>query len=397
MVPAIVSYAVLTEATAGAAMEAFVAALPARPPACSGAGIVIPAGGLRYLVNAWVCVCMLRRHGCRLPIQLWHLGSQEMPGPFAGLFEALGVELVDAQARRTTHPVRSLCGWALKPYAVLACPFRHVILLDADNVPVVDPSFLFETPQYRETGALFWPDAPPAPPHLANLTADHPVWRLCGVAPRGDGCFESGQLCIDKLRCWRALRLCLWMNEHADFWYRILFGDKDTFQIAWRKTDTPFAKPAQGPRILPAPVFLQLDFTGRVVFQHRHGDKWRLDGRNRRIPGFLDEDFCRQCIAELRSTLFARVGAAHGPVPARLENRRFVFTPSGDDPQLIAFAPDGLIEASAPRSVSCWRVEGDELVLFGNDLRHADRLCYAGRMGAWLSIKGGQTSLVPIG
>ena len=41
--------------------------------------------------------------------------------------------------------------------------------------------------------------------------------------------------------------------------------------------------------------------------------------------------------------------------------------------------------------------KGDELVLFGNDLRHADRLCYAGRMGAWLSIKGGQTSLAPIG
>jgi hypothetical protein len=179
MVPAIVSYAVLTEATAGAAMEAFVAALPSRPPAYSGAGIVIPAGGLRYLVNAWVCVRMLRRHGCRLPVQLWHLGPQEMPGPFAGLF--------------------------------------------------------------------------------------------------------------------------------------------------------------------------------------------------------------------------ARVGAAHGPVPARLESRRFVFTPSGDDPQLIAFAPDGLIEANAPRSVSCWRVEGDELVLFGNDLRLADRLCHAGRMGARLSIQGGQTSLVPIG
>jgi hypothetical protein len=33
-----------------------------------------------------------------------------------------------------------------------------MIYLDADNIPLRDPSFLFETREYRETGALLWQD-----------------------------------------------------------------------------------------------------------------------------------------------------------------------------------------------------------------------------------------------
>ena len=50
-----------------------------RPSRCwQGRGIVICGGGLRYFPSAWVCINMLRRLGCGLPIQLWHLGSAEV-------------------------------------------------------------------------------------------------------------------------------------------------------------------------------------------------------------------------------------------------------------------------------------------------------------------------------
>ena len=52
---------------------------------------------------------------------------------------------VNAQEVRKIHPVRTLNGWELKPFALLNSPFQEVLLLDADNVPVVDPAFLFET------------------------------------------------------------------------------------------------------------------------------------------------------------------------------------------------------------------------------------------------------------
>ena len=40
-------------------------------------GIVIPAGGQTYFTNAWVCLNMLRRSGCTLPVEFWYLGPSE--------------------------------------------------------------------------------------------------------------------------------------------------------------------------------------------------------------------------------------------------------------------------------------------------------------------------------
>jgi hypothetical protein len=60
----------------------------------------------------------------------------------------------------------------------------------------------------------------------------------------------------------------------------------------------------------------QPDFQGRRIFQHRNFDKWRFDGRNRRIPGFLHEGLCLRFIKELRERYTGRVeNAAVADVP----------------------------------------------------------------------------------
>jgi hypothetical protein len=354
----------------------------------SGTGVLIAAGGLRYLTNAWVCVHMLRRKGCRLPIQIWHLGPAEIPPPFPDLFAPLGVELCDAHAYpRPRAP--TLTGWSLKTFALDRTAFRHVLLMDADNVPVRDPTFLFDTPEYRRHGAIFWPDDPPAPPHRATLTAQHPIWTLCGLPYRGERSCESGQLCIDKGRCGRPLRLARWMNDHGDFWWRWLYGDKDTFQIAWRWLDVPYVVVPEGPRVLPGPVFVQLDFQGRPLFQHRHGDKWRLDGRNPAIPGFQDEDECRRALAELRRRLFEHLQAGRGPAPERLRGGRFVLSGARRAPQVIRFGDDGDVDAGPAGAVVCWTGsgrDGREVALVASDLRSQDRFRFDPRLGAFLGL-----------
>ena len=62
----------------------------------SGRGIVICAGGLRYFTNAYVSASVLRRHGCTLPIQFWHLGPAEMTDEMRQLVAHLDVTTVDA-------------------------------------------------------------------------------------------------------------------------------------------------------------------------------------------------------------------------------------------------------------------------------------------------------------
>lgn len=143
-----------------------------------GRGIVVCAGGPRMFLNAYVLLKILRETlRSALPIQLWHLGPQELSAVMRALIDDLDVEPVDAFAVRAKHPSVVADGWQLKPYAVLHSRFEEILLLDADQVPVRDPAELFDWPQYKEAGALFWPD-------IVDLIRDNPVWRLCGLEPR---------------------------------------------------------------------------------------------------------------------------------------------------------------------------------------------------------------------
>ena len=277
-----------------------------------GRGIVICAGGERLFTCAWVLIGILRRVvGCKLPIQVWHLGPEEIGPPMQALLEEADVEVVDAHAVALRHPVRSLGGWELKPYAIIHSRFREVILIDADNVPVIDPVTLFDWPEYAATGALFWPD-------VVRLKADNPIWNLCGVAYRSTVTIESGQVVVDKQRCWHALLLTLFMNEHSDFYYRHLAGDKDTFFIAWLRLGQPLAMTPHRPAHL-SEAFYQKDFQGRTVFQHRNNAKWSYSGQNPPVPGFLHEGICLELLEELRELWNGRV---FRPPPASAEAQR---------------------------------------------------------------------------
>jgi hypothetical protein len=217
-----------------------------------------------------------------------------MDGQMKALLLPLGVECVDARKIRRRFPVRNLAGWELKPYAILHSRFREVLLLDADNVPVVNPEFLFDTPQFRNSGAIFWPDYQPWPSRRAL-----PVWSSCGLCPPREREFESGQIVLDKQRCWRALSLCMWFNENSDFYYQYLHGDKETFHLAFRKLRMNYC-------LVPKPIhtldstMCQHDFRGRRIFQHRNLDKWDLFLRNRHIRDFRFERECREDVARLQ-------------------------------------------------------------------------------------------------
>lgn len=80
--------------------------------------------------------------------------------------------------------------------------YMQVLLLDADNLALTDPSGLFYHPAYTASGLLTWPDFWPsqAKPH---------VWELLGVEQRDvpRGSHESGQLLLHK--AWVTLLLLL--------------------------------------------------------------------------------------------------------------------------------------------------------------------------------------------
>jgi ADP-heptose:LPS heptosyltransferase len=287
------------------AFERFAGSLPAPDSTGAGRGVVICAGGMKYFPGAWVCVSMLRKVGCALPVELWHLGADEFDPEMASLLRPMGVVCVDALAMAKRFPVRNLGGRNLKPYAILNSSFQEVLYLDADNLPVANPENLFATRQYRETGAIFWPD-------FTRLEKTAAIWTSCNL-PRPPGPeFEAGQIVVDKGRCWPPLRLALWLMEQFDFYQNHLHGDDETFHLAFHKLRKSYGMVQHAVVKLDGAI-CQHDFEGRRLFQHRNGDRWNIFLRNREIAGFLHESDCRKFIQELSRRWSGRANLYRSP------------------------------------------------------------------------------------
>jgi len=219
-----------------------------------GRGVVMCAGGELYLANAFVALRFLREVS-KLPVELFHAGPEEIP---AAVRESLEAEFAPLRVRdiadpklervRDPLPVADFHGYQIKPFALLHCDFDEVVLLDADNVPLADPALLFESPEYRSCGALFWPDLPEAhftTPELLSLFEIHdPTLR---AAPE----FESGQMALDLRRCWHGLvTTCLANSDRQgirDWCYAHGNGDKDLFRLAFEHAGSRYAVVSRTP------------------------------------------------------------------------------------------------------------------------------------------------------
>eukprot|EP00040_Diaphanoeca_grandis_P033971 m.209000 g.209000 ORF g.209000 m.209000 type:complete len:482 (-) comp33026_c0_seq9:249-1694(-) len=211
-----------------------------------GRGIVMSAGGRMYFTSVYVTIRTLREvNKCTLPIEVFYHGNDELPhSAIEHMTTTYNVKFIDI----TTLPAAkgiNLRGYQMKAFSLYLSSFEEALWLDSDNIPLKDPSFLFDTQLYLDKGALFWPDfcnmisvrretfgvfgfeEPAAQPQpRTNKTT---IWsERCfeGIATE----LETGQVLLNKKRSWQALRMILYINKHHDFFLKRLFhGDKMTF------------------------------------------------------------------------------------------------------------------------------------------------------------------------
>jgi len=227
-------------------------------------------GGGRYLLCSVVNIRVLRHHGCQLPIELWHFAG-EISGPIRRAMKRLGVVTREL-------PVLPI-GFASKPWAIVHSDFDEVMCLDSDNTCIRNPEYLFESDAYAQTGAVFWPDF-----FWAQDTEAWPKMALMDE-PLKIMQQESGQLLIDKRRAPAALERLLEFNLNYYDYKAYLWcngGDKDTFQLAWMGTRTPYHMVARYPgsagRVVggrfQSNTMVQHDLAGEPLFMHKNGLKW---------------------------------------------------------------------------------------------------------------------------
>jgi len=285
------------------------------PPAFSGRGIVVPAGGIcstygkpvRYFDCALTAAHMLRARGCELPIQFWFLKGELEPGMVA-IAKRMQVDCVDAEECGVQEQMRVPGGWQLKVYAILHSSFAEVLHLDADNIVARDPSYLFDTPEFREHGAMFWTDNPKPGIHTPYVTEG--IWDRLGASGREPEVdWETGQMVIDKRRCWSALQLTRHFADHADYWGgmnnghhqvgpRIWYGDKTDFHAGWSLTGTPrwfqdyyeWSDPTQ-----KQGFYRHFDPQRRLIFQHQIQFKYEM-AAGKPIPGLVGNELIAKAV-----------------------------------------------------------------------------------------------------
>ena len=288
----------LTLPSARYASERFVQSISSYPGRFSGRGILIAVQNSADFTNAWVCIRILRQLDCKLPIQLWHFGESRLATPMQRWLKPFQAVCINATGIQNHSVGRIKQAHQLKPFMLLSCPFKEVLLLEANTVPVVNPECLFKDSPFPKAGAVFWPFA-------GSENIRPRVWRFCGMEPREEPSFDTAQLLVEKEKSWKALVLCLWYNANAAFFHPHTDGERETFHLAFRKLDVPFAMPSRKWKDRTR----HYDFRGRLVFQHPRADQGIQFGLIRRMSGFRHAIECNEHLQELRKLWKKRNGS----------------------------------------------------------------------------------------
>lgn len=392
-------------ARAKAWLDAWLPAHPYPAEQFAGRGVVTCAGGIKYGVPAWVMIRALRHVGCTLPVELWHRGPAERIPALVELMAPLDVTWVDAFEVQREHPHARLNGFEMKPYAIQWSRFAEVIFLDADNVPIVDPTFLLDSPQYAAAGTILWPD-------YHRLARSRAAWQIWDLPYRDEPEVESGQIVVNKSRAWPCFWLADWYGQRSLFTWRHVHGDKELFHLCWRKLGE-YAMTPHKIRTLTNEqrrhrTMLQHDFDGRRIFQHHNTRKWSLSEPWEHIPGFDLLGEVRGWLDELRAIWNPATGdfatAADRDAQQQYAGRAYEYTRyradgvTPRDSRRLVLGQDGLIAEGAAGCEVYWSVRDDRLRIAGRDGRLTMELDIApgGRwLGRWLVHERMRVRLTP--
>ncbi|KAG6612082.1 uncharacterized protein IUM83_14933 [Phytophthora cinnamomi] len=264
----------------------------------------------RLLASAYATVRTLRDAlGCTLPIELWYR-PDEMRSVRNGLTPLK--KLAGSAGGITFHEINDAraFGYGTKVYAIYHSFLERVLFLDADNVPVRDPSFLFQSAEFVKTGAVFWPDFWHPDNTIFNIHSQSLVWQFLDLPFQDMFEQESGQLLIDRRRHVVPMQVLSFYAFHRPNLFdnfKLAHGDKDLFRFAWMHQNASFhmiqAPPAVAGKVVNdsfcGMTMVQHDAQGEVLFMHRNSHK--LTG----VPTQEMDDVRAEALAKAREKLAA--------------------------------------------------------------------------------------------
>ncbi len=335
----------------------------------AGRGIVVCAGGRRYFTCAWILVTLLRHHGCRLPIELWHCGPDEIDRGMADLIATRGVKVCDL--REMGAAPLPATPEDLRLAAIRASSFSQVMWMDADCAPLADPERMFDWPSYQQTGLLLFGDR-------TELSADHPAWAALALAPRSLPGVDAGLLLIDTRRHRDTLAAAPRVAAALASITRPGRRPPAAMLLAALVAEAPFALAAHPPFEVEHDL-VHRDIDGEALVQHRRAAKWNFGGQDRETPSTETTTAARAAMTELVNSWSGAVfrppqrGAAALACEAALAaKRRFLYQSADGSWRRLELHPGGRIGEGRGDFEQHWAVvdQDERLVLqFYSDIR----------------------------
>ncbi|KAL6706344.1 mannosyltransferase [Coniothyrium glycines] len=207
-------------------------------------GIVTTANA-RYMPIFLVSLRMLRRTGCRLPVEVfiddW---TKYEPTVCDTVLPSLNARcVVLSNIYNKAEGIQKPDHFQYKVLAILFSSFQHVLFLDSDAFPSHDPTPLFTTAPYTSHGLVTWPD------YWALTTSLH-FYHIASIPPelpQSRYSTESGQLLLNKHTHRASLLMMVYYNYYGpDYYYPLLSqgshgaGDKETFVPAALAVSQPW-------------------------------------------------------------------------------------------------------------------------------------------------------------
>lgn len=208
-----------------------------------GKGMVVVAGNYDSMMRVRVMFRQLTRLKSTIMVEIHYWGDEIDEATMKEIKEIYPrVTFNDLEGAhnliRITRKPFKIPNFQFKTGALLNSHFAEPMLVDADNVPYIQPELLFVSQAYEEYGTVFWPD-------IARTRPSSPAWAITNTPCKMDEYeVESGQLMVDKRRFWYHLQLTHWMlNDQIEHYSNFILGDKDCFRFAWHALKTKYGRP----------------------------------------------------------------------------------------------------------------------------------------------------------
>ncbi|RHY26645.1 hypothetical protein DYB32_007429 [Aphanomyces invadans] len=213
----------------------------------------------------------LRTLGYSDVIQLYHCN-----GELSALSQTMlddvdtNIEIVDgcvemqALGKLRSDEMNGFRSFWLKPLALVHTRLDEVILMDADDLVFLNPSRLFDTPGYKETGTIFFYDREILKKEYLNgwhndqpnlhaliesfdyaafgLEKGPSAHLLSSLAWHGDAAHEqdSSIVVVQKSKAGRAMDVLWHILQHDRHRNGFTYGDKELFWIAYELAHQPY-------------------------------------------------------------------------------------------------------------------------------------------------------------